>query len=108
MKPLASNIVDAIRQALDTGQQGIDIARRFGVSKSTVSRIAGGSRHGRRIPRSEKADIRLARHQGQPLKLIAARHGIAMSTVSRICNEHKATTLTHGGVGDATTEQRPE
>jgi DNA-binding LacI/PurR family transcriptional regulator len=107
MKALPKETVELIREAIKNEQSGMDIARRFGISKSTVSRIAGGSRHGRRLSKSEKADIRLARFNGECLKVIAARHGIAMSTASRICNEFKIATLMHGGVRNAAEAARP-
>lgn len=87
MKALEPEVIDAIRTSLDRGETGISIARRLGISKSAVSRIRTGHRHGGRLSRTQRAEIRMFVQQGMQQKAAALQYGVSEATISRICKE---------------------
>jgi predicted DNA-binding protein (UPF0251 family) len=91
MKALEPEVIEAIRTSLDRGETGISIARRLGISKSAVSRIRTGNRHGGRLSRTQRAEIRLLVQQGMQQKAAALRYEVSEATISRICKESFAT-----------------
>ena len=91
MRHFEPEVVEQIRDALARGETGISIARRLGISKSSVSRIRTGQRHGKRLSREQRAHIRLLVSEGMQQKVAALRFGICEATVSKICREAFAT-----------------
>jgi len=91
MRQLDPETVKCIREALSNGETGISIARRMGISKSTVSRIRTGQRHDKRLTKEQRAAIRLMIHQGAQRKVAAIRYEVSETTVRRICKEAFAT-----------------
>lgn len=98
MRHFEPEVVQNIRAALDRGETGISIARRMGISKSAVSRIRTGQRHGTRLSREQRARIRQLVSEGMQQKVAALRFGICEATVSKIVRE--AVVTIPGGTSD--------
>jgi predicted DNA-binding protein (UPF0251 family) len=76
--------VAAVRAEVAAGVMQMDVAAKYGIHKTTVSRIVGSTRRAPRITQVQRRAVIRDYLAGESLKEIAVRNELDGSTVSRI------------------------
>ncbi len=83
-KFLTVDEVAAVRAEVAAGVMQMDVAIKYGIHKTTVSRIVGATRRAPRITPVQRRSVIRDYLAGESLKEIAVRNELDGSTVSRI------------------------